>query len=729
MIKPPRIHVDFEARSLINLLKLGADVYARHWSTSITMLSIVAPHVGVSYVEDFLLGVPGYQQSVYPFAKPGDIHFRMIKPACPPVILQAIREGWVFVAHNARFEQTMWYHICHLQWGWPMPLNWSCTAARSRYWGIRASLEGSGSDLEIVHQKNADGKEFINNFCKPRKWKGAQKLGIVKELWYEPQDDPAGWQRGLQYCLDDGYAEMEIDALLPDLPPFEQAVWDLDFKINIRGLPIDTVSVERAILFSDYFTEYNFKRFDEITALRPTQRDKVLEYINQREEIEQLGDLRSKTLKRLTQSEMSPELRDVVQIRLETSKASIKKLETMKACTDSDGRARGLFLYGGAHTMRWSAKRIQPQNFTRPNPDAPANFMFDYLQSDCWSRGIGDNGGPPLDELPQQPEWVVEAGMRFLRPLNYLSTSMRGFIQAPKGFKLVVGDYAQIEARVLAWIARCMWLLEAFGRHDDVYTRFAGDHMYHRPYDEYFEVVGGKRKIKKIFARERQIAKSAVLGCGFGLGAPKFVEYCDNSDLIITLEESETTIKAYRSAHIEIADRQAGIWARLERAAIIATAEWRTWENRVELGGTGISYHVHRIDDQRYWLVCTLPSGRHIAYYRPKVRLGTKWGRTCEILSFRTEWNGKSYREDTYGGKLTENTVQAIARDVCATGALNAEAAGYPLIGLVHDELITLPPLDFGTPEGLCTEMCRLPAWITDLPVEAEGGTMDRYGK
>lgn len=727
-MKIPRIHVDFEARSLVNLLKLGADVYARHWSTSPTMLSIIAPHVGVAYVEDFLLGVPGYQQSVYPFAKPDDLHFRMIKPPCPPIILQAIREGWVFVAHNARFEQTLWYHICHLRWGWPIPLKWSCTAARSRYWGIRASLEGAGSDLEIVHQKNTDGKEFINNFCKPRKWKGAQKLGIVKELWYEPQDDPVGWRRGLLYCLDDGYAEMEIDALLPDLPPFEQAIWDLDFKINIRGLPIDTVSVERAIQFSDHFTEFNFRRFDEITALRPTQRDKVLEYINQREEIEQLGDLRSKTLKRLTQAEMSPELRDVVQIRLETSKASIKKLETMRACTDDDGRARGLFLYGGAHTMRWSAKRIQPQNFTRPNPDAPASFMFDYLQSDCW-RTIGDNGGPPLDELPQQPEWVAEAGRRFIRPLNYLSTSMRGFIQAPKGFKLVVGDYAQIEARVLAWIARCMWLLEAFGRHDDVYTRFAGDHMYRRPYDEYFELVQGKRKIKKVFARERQIAKSAVLGCGFGLGAPKFVEYCDNSDLIITLEESETTIKAYRSAHVEIADRNIGIWSRLERAAIIATAEWRTWENRVELGNTGISYHVHRIDNERYWLVCTLPSGRHIAYYRPKVRLGTKWGRTCEILSFRTEWNGKSYREDTYGGKLTENTVQAIARDVCATGALNAEAAGYPLIGLVHDELITLPPLDFGTPDGLCTEMCRLPAWITDLPVEAEGGTMDRYGK
>lgn len=718
MTKLPRIRVDFETRNLCDI-RLGADVYARHWSCAPLMLAIEVPGV-LEYVEDFMLGTPGYQQSCYPFSKPGDITFRFIKPKCPPIVLRAIEEGWVFVAHNARFEQAIWYHICHLLWGWPMPAIWSCTAARARYWGLRASLDGAASDLEVLHQKNADGKDFINNFCKPRKYKGAKKLGVIKELWWEPQDNMAAWEQGVKYCLDDAKAEGDIDDILPDLPPFEQATWELDFKMNTRGLPVDLKCVERAIRFSEHYTAVNYAKFDEITALRPTQRDKVLEYINQREEIEQLGDLRSKTLKRIVQVDLPADLRDVIQIRLETSKASIKKLETMMKCTDEDWRARGLFLYGGAHTMRWSAKRVQPQNFTRPNPDSPQDYMFSYLGDDTVWRDV-----PPA-ERPERPLWLREAGLRFVRPLSYLSTSMRGFIAAPPGYKLISGDYAQIEARVNVWIARCLWVMDAFRNGEDVYVRFAADHMYRIPYEEFFEFTERGRNIKKAYKLYRQIAKSAVLGCGYQMSARAFVAYCDNVDLYVTEDEAKAVIKYYREAHPEIADYTIGTWARAEQAAIVATLN----EGKVyQLGGTSITFHIHRLDAQRYWLICTLPSGRHIAYYRPKVRLGERFGRSVEKLSFRTEWNGKSYREDTYGGKLIENIVQGTARDVCAVGALNVEAAGYPVIGLVHDEIISLPPVDFGSHQHVSELMCQLPNWITDLPVEAEAATMARYGK
>jgi DNA polymerase len=734
-VNTPRIHIDFESRAIVNI-RLGADVYARHFATQPTMLSIVAPHVGVAYVEDFLLGTPGYQRSIYPFAKPGDLNFRMIKPALPPVLAQAIREGWVFVAHNARFEQTIWYHICHKLWGWPDPhtFKWSCTAARSRYWGIRASLEGSGSDLEIVFQKDDNGKQFINDFCKPRRWKGAQKLGVIRDLWYEPQDHPEGWKRGLQYCLTDSYAEMEIDSILPDLPELEQAIWDLDFKINVRGLPIDLQSVNRAIQFSEHFTALNFKRFDEITSLRPTQRQKVLEYLQQREEIDEIGDMKSKTIKRLVMDDFPPDLREVITIQQESSKASVKKLYRMEECTDDDGRARGGHLYYGAHTGRWSHKRIQTGNMTRPDDKKPQSYMFDFLSAPCW-----DDDGPSVlagllgdvaHEMPVQPAWVREAGVRFIRPLGYLSTSMRGFIKPEPGRKFVVGDYAQIEARVLTWLARCLWLLDAFKRGDDTYTRFAADHMYAHEmggYENCIEVLpNGKHKVLKKWTPYRQKAKSAQLGCGFQVGARGFMVYADNIDLVISEEEATDIVRKYRDAHTEIADPMVGIWSRLDRAAKAAVAN----EGEViALANTGITFHVHRLDSVRYWLICTLPSGRHIAYYRPKLRFGTRFGRTVEILSFRTEWNGKSYREDTYGGKLTENVVQATARDVCGIGALNVEAGGYAVIGLVHDEVITEVDIDFGTPDDMCARMCALPAWITDLPVEAEGGVMMRYGK
>lgn len=723
----PRIHVDFEGRSICDLRTLGADVYARHYTTQPTMLAIIAPHVGFEGVVDFLLGVPGYQQSIYPFAKPGDLNYRMIKPAMPSILQQAIDEDWVFVAHNARFEQTFWYAICHKQWGWPMPRTWSCTAARARYWGLRASLDGAGSDLEIVFKKNET--DFIKNFCKPRKWKGAMKLGIIKELWYEPQENMAGWQEGLEYCLQDARAEMEIDSILPDLPEFEQRVWELDFKINTRGMPIDTESVNNAIQFVEHFTEVNFKRFDELVGLRPTQRDRVLEYLQQREEIESIGDLKNKTLTRLVMSDYPPDLQDVINIRLETSNASTKKLIMFAKCTDEDGRARGGHLYYGAHTGRWSHKRIQTGNFKRADAKKPQDYMFDYLRSGCFDgRRVGHNGGPAMDDLPSQPLWVYEAGVRFIRPLGYLSTAMRGFIQAPKGYKICNGDYAQIEARVLVWLARCLWVLDAFRAGDDVYTRFAADYMYPEQMGSYADAVylkDGKYKVKPEFEPQRQRAKSAQLGCGFQVSGRGFVAYCDNIGLIIGEDEGNEIVKKYRAAHPEIADYNTGLWARVAKAAILAV----TNENQIiELGNTGVTYHVHRLDAERYWLVCTLPSGRHVAYYRPKVRLGTRFGRTVEVLSFRTEWNGKSYREDTYGGKLVENMVQAIARDVCAVGALNAEAAGYPVIGLVHDDVITLPPLDFGGHKELCAELCRLPAWITDLPVEASGATMDRFG-
>lgn len=730
-----RTHLDFETRSLADLPKVGEHMYAQHSSTQPTMLQFHVPGITPDIeVEDFLTTGWGtgfapsmYAKTIYPLAKPGDMMYRAFKPKCPPALLAAIERGDTFVAHNARFEQAVWYWICHLVWGWPMPVKWSCTAARSRYWGLRASLEGSGSDLELPMQKNPDGKEFINDFCKPRKYKGPKKDGIVKELWYEPHENPTGWAKGLQYGRDDVPAEMGIDEVLPDLPPFEQAVWELDFKMNTRGVPIDLEMVGRAKQFSDHYTQVNFKRFDEITALRPTQRDKVLDYLAQREEIDTLGDLKSKTLKRIVLTDLPADLQDVITIRLETSKASIKKLEAMERCTDkTDGTAKGVFLYAGAHTLRWTAKRVQFQNFIRGNAKVAAE-VFKFLESDVWDAPpVGHNGGPTLDGSGI-PAWQFEANLIFVRPLGALSQAMRGFIAAPRGKKIVTADYAQIEARVLAWLAGCEWLLEAFRNKQDPYVTFAAKYMYSRQYEAYFEYKDGKRKLKGgIFARERQVAKSAVLGCGFGLGWRQFIEYCDNMDLFITEQESKDTIKAYRSAHYEIADYANGLWARVERAALTACSNEGSY---VELGKTGVTFHIHRLDSERYWLIVSMPNGSHMAYYRPKVRMGSKWGRPCEILSYRCEWAGRSYREDTYGGKMVENIVQWVARCICAAGALRVEAAGYPVVGLVHDETITLPDLEFGSHEHVAELLCQVEPCYAGLPVEAEGATMFRYGK
>jgi len=343
-----------------------------------------------------------------------------------------------------------------------------------------------------------------------------------------------------------------------------------------------------------------------------------------------------------------------------------------------------------------------------------ADIMFRYLNGNSWHGGIGDSG---------LPVWVESADMLFPRPLKALSHSMRGFIKAPEGKVIISGDYSQIEARVLAWLANCETLLSSYAAGEDVYVRFAADHMYRRQYGDYFGTDG---EVLPQYSDERQRAKSAVLGCGFQLGANGFLEYCDNMDIILTEQESEDTIRAYRGAYPEISDFNTGLWSRANYCAIQAV------DNEgavVQLYGTEITYHVHRLDFERWWLVCTLPSGRHIAYYRPKTDTVNQWGRP--VLSFRTEWMGRTQREQTYGGRLVENIVQAVARDIMCIGALNAQAMGFKTFMLVHDEVVTLADAgnDYFNPGSLKKALLTLPQWCAGLPLDAAVRSMDRYSK
>lgn len=683
-----RVHIDFETRSLAELARqnaVGEHAYAQHASTSPLLLAYKTPEMDRVEVLDLLAD-----------------------QAIPSVLRASIEQGATFVAHNARFEQAVWYWQMHKRFSWPLISSWSCTAARARYWGLRASLAGAGSDLEIEHEKNKRGEELIKTFCVPRK----RVKGVVRKPWATPQELPDEWEEFKQYCGDDVYAEIDIDNLLPDLPPFEQAVWDLDYTANWRGLPIDIPMVQRAVQYCDYFTQRAFARFDELTmGLRPTQREKVLDYCNVREM--DLDNLRSKTLKRLNKSDFSEDLQEIIDIRLETAKASVKKLQAMIRCTTDDHRARGLILYYGAHTGRDSGKRVQPQNFVRGDGKLQEQY-FDYLDGPWW-----DDLGNRCHLNDREPRWAEVADMCFSRPLSALGQSMRGFLKASPGKRFVIADYAQIEARALAWMARAEQKLSDFRNGEDLYCRFAAS-VYNIRYEEFFYYEDSKRKVKYEYTDERQICKSAELGCGFGLGGTAFVAYCDNSDIIITEERAKEIVSLWRENNPEIVK----FWRRIEAAAILAVNN----EGLTTRCGP-VTFKVHRIDAERYWLLCVLPSGRHIAYYRPKIRVGLKWGRPAEILSFRTEWNGKTYREDTYGGKLTENAVQAFARDVMKVGVQNAENAGYEFILPVHDEGIFERKIGEGSYQELEQLMCKLPWWIGDCPITAEGKEQVRYSK
>lgn len=684
-------HIDFETASQAELARqnaVGEHAYADHESTVPLLLAFKTSAMCDVGLIDFTKDT-----------------------SCPKDIEWAIRTEERFVAHNARFEQAIWYWQMVKRYGWPRIPKWSCTAARARYWGIRASLDGAASDLEVPHQKNKRGTELINIFCKPRK-KVKGRIVLDRGL---PHEFPSEWEEFKYYCRDDVLAEIDVDNILPELPEFEQRIWDLDYTINWRGLPIDSELVDRATMFCDYYTSLNLARFEAITGgLAPTQRDKVLAYVQEREL--DIDNLRSKTLKRLNMADMPPDMRELIAIRLEAAKASVKKLQAMARCTTQDGLARGLLLYYGAHTGRYSGKRIQPQNFVRGNADVQ-KAIFRYLENEA----IWDNSYYLSNSGLSTPKWVYDADLTFPRPLGALAQAMRGFIKAPPGKRFVVCDYAQIEARINAWLAGAERKLDMFRQGVDLYCMFATK-VYGTKYDDYFEVVNGKRKVRKgPRADERQISKSAELGCGFGLGGTAFVAYCDNMDITITEAEAKAVVKTWRDDNPEIVK----FWERVEKAAIIAT----TFEDRLVKVGDHISFKVYRVDSERWWLECFLPSGRHIAYFRPKVTDIVRWGIPAKQLSFRTEWNGKSFRESTYGGKLVENIVQGTARDVMMVGIQNAEKNGYECVLTVHDENVTLCDIGHGSSRELESLMCELPAWIGSCPIVAEGGETERYGK
>ena len=204
-----------------------------------------------------------------------------------------------------------------------------------------------------------------------------------------------------------------------------------------------------------------------------------------------------------------------------------------------------------------------------------------------------------------------------------------------------------------------------------------------------------------------------------------FQAYCDALDIVITLEEAEMIVRAYRDAYPEISNYQSGLWSRANYCAVQAVLN----EGEVvTLWGTQITFHVHRLDNERWWLLITLPSGRHIAYYRPRADEVNRWGQPA--LSYRTEWHGRTQREQTYGGKIVENIVQAVARDICAVGALNAAREGFDLTALIHDEVITIHPSNsLETQERLKRCLLDVPACYAGLPLNAEVKAMRRYSK
>ena len=584
-------------------------------------------------------------------------------------MFELIEKGVPVGAHNAHFERVMWEKSGRFPIT-PKPEQWDCTAARARMLAFPGSLEGAASALGLGETKDPRGSALIQLFSKPSKRKGRCL----------PADRPEDFQDFMKYCKQDVRVEAQLDRILPPLSQIERDAFILDYKINQAGMPVNMDRVNAADAFVEEYSHELVKAAEAIAGCRPTQREKTLEFLESRGFF--FPNLQAPTVEQfLGRADIPDDLRDLMRFRIELSRAGTKKLKAIKSCVSPDGRIRGGFLFSAASTRRWSSTGVQMHNLQKPEGECNPDIVTALLDDE------------PHD-LTLLFEW----------PLTVLAQSIRGFFESGRQF--LVADYSSVEPRGLAWSAGEDWLVEAYHKGEDVYKIAAG-----RVYGIH------PSKIAKD-SLERFVGKQIILGCGYGMGAERFIGTCENFGVSLSFEEAQKAVFGYRDSVPAIKQ----FWRDAERACIKATRKWAPvqfgrFTARPETLANG--YPVLYID---------MPSGS-ICY--PKPSLGTEeWnGELRSTFNFYTPLGSSWIKTDTFGGSLVENIIQAQCRDVLRDGMLAADRAGFELVGHCHDEAIAEGD---GTKEELKEFerlLCQSSPWAEGFPIATEGFVSKVYKK
>lgn len=644
------IHLDFETYSELSVKEVGAYRYASDPSTEVLILAWSVNSEDIVNVWCPCDGTPP-----------------------PERLMRLVKDGELMVAHNAQFERAIWEAIMVRRHKAPRtrPEQWHCTAARAASAGLPRALDKATAMIGTPHKKNPAGKTLIKMFCGPRKATKKDKRTRI-----HPKEAREAFRDFVRYCVDDVRAERALDEALPPLTKPEVRLFALDMIINERGIPLDSALVHKAIGVVKVLEESIHASVRALTGLAPTQVAKLKDWLNDHDV--PLGDMQAESIRRILPSVADETAAMVLRMRMEAGKVSTKKLAAMKRCMIKE-RVLGTILFYGAHTGRWSGKLVQPHNFIRGNLELPQQTqVLDML----------DRADPEI--MAMIWEW----------PLDAIAQVMRSFIKASKGTRLLVADYAAIEARVLAWLADELGMLEAYRRGVDVYKLMAS---------KLFKVP-----IEQVTSEQRRIAKNLVLGCGYGLGYVNFVGYCDKAGVTITEDFSREAVGAYRDECPNIVK----YWRTVQRAFVHAA----TKHTEVSLP------HGLRFGWDRGWVYITLPSGRRLHYWDVRVSYekNPKRAMPDTVISYADTPHSRS---NMYGGKIVENIVQAVARDIMANGMWNAERAGYPVVSTVHDEVLAELDVGKGELSEYVAALCRLPAWARGCPITAEGFETQRYRK
>ena len=600
-------------------------------------------------------------------------------------LLDHVANGGKIQAWNAMFEYAIWGCVCVPKYGWPPLKLEQCidSMAIAAANNVPQSLDDAGAFMDSTHKKDAIGARLIQKLCKPNR-KG------------EFENDPELLQQLFDYCAQDVRTEMAIVKLLRPLTADEQRVWELTQRINLRGVPVDPNELQNAVKAVQGAQKTIDEETLQLTGCKPSERAKLLLWLNQRGA--ELPDLTEKTVSaKLVSTDLFDDVRRALELRQEGSQTSVAKYAKMLEI-QRDGKIRNTLVYHGASTGRWASRGgLNLQNIARPTLE---DGQIASAIPKVFGQGVGT-----MDEL---------------------SSLVRSAISAPDGQTFVDVDFSSIENRVGVWLAGQTDKVNLFRQGLDEYKTFASSSLYQIPYEE-------------VTKEQRQIAKSAVLGCMFGQGAKGLVAYAEGMGVTLTELQSQKAVNAYRTDY----QRVKTFWYECQSAAIQAIKQpgdmQSAFEGRLEMDKDWDLRIQHDISKLSFMyakdvLWMKLPSGRFICWRDPKVEDQlTPWGDMREGITvvnqntFTRKWG----RNTLIGSSIFQSAVQATARDMLAEACLLLEKNSFEVLNLIHDEVLML--VDEHQAQTALDRVVKLmttpPKWALDFPLAAEGWVGKRYRK
>jgi DNA polymerase len=732
-----KLTIDFESRSPVDLRKTTCWVYAEHPDTQVMCCAFK--------VDDDLphLFIP---PSVFDLYNPGDLAAQNAFHVTSVLsVLAMLQSADIIEAHNLEFEISLWTHKM-------VPLGFPdlreepyfsklrCSASVASQHALPRSLGKVCQVLGTKNQKDDAGHKLMLKMCKPRTPRKAEKAanpGWMDMLWYH--ETPEDLLRQAIYCAQDVNTEHEVSSVLGQLPPKELEVWRLDQKANWSGVRVDTDLASKMIAIRDEHGELLADEFKSITGINVTQVTEFAKWLEDRigrpvpsvdkaslEEILNEWSIGDTDYRHYDFGDhptkhkyFDEDTKRAVEIRQEYAKTSLKKLDAAVSNTSSDGRMRSILMYHGASTGRWSGKGMQLQNL-------PSRGLIEDIDG-C----IG---------LIQMGLDAATLGCLYPDLQTALSSCIRSLLQSTPGKVLYAADFSAIEGRVLAWLAGDHHIVKAYENGDDLY-KLAASLVYHVLPSE-------------VTKDQRTVGKIPELAGGFGGGWRAYMAFAKTYGLVppdevldsltdfdfkdwqgnrLTMEEAgyqkwfDPMVKAWRA-------NRAGtvrLWFEMECCARMAISSPGEVFGRK---GTFFDYHGSKYEHSgilfgvsKRFLQIRLPSERKLYYFDPRLMEGGM----LSYMGCDSSKGGAWLRQNTYGGKLVENIVQAVARDLMSEAMIRISKSGNGLRMLftVHDEIICEGNPDAMTLGEYESMMSEPPEWAVGCPIDANGWIGNRYKK